>query len=408
MFQLWMVWRYLKTGRRLFSLTTVLAILGMVIGVASLVVAMGVISGYQTTLKRSVIDIVGHLVVVKRGAKNQQNPQEIIDEVSSKIKGMQAYSPYVTLDAALAHNKKMAGVIVQGVEPESVGKVLRLESRLVQGAFDFSSSDNIPSALVGKGIAKRFDLKIGDVFKVVMPIGDEFNTESFKPKLQRLRLKGILDIGRHDYDNRYIVTDLKSAQEFGNIGKYVSGFRIKLEDEDQAKVASYRINNELGYPYWTRSWTEVNHNLFEAVRIEKVVIFFVLLIMIIAASFNISTTLFVSVMKRFSDISILRTMGARKTMIVRLFAIQGLVVGFIGTILGFALGICACYGFLYMQNEWSLITGEIYKLDHLDVELRWTDFFIIFGVSMFICFLSTLAPAFRGARLTPSEGLHYE
>jgi lipoprotein-releasing system permease protein len=173
-------------------------------------------------------------------------------------------------------------------------------------------------------------------------------------------------------------------------------------------VANLAITRALGYPYWTRDWQQLNQNLLEAVQLEKVVIFFVVLVMVVAACFNISSTLFVTVLRRYSDISILRTMGATRGFILRLFSIQGMLVGLVGAIAGLLLGALLCWGFSILENQFGLLPGEIYKLSQFSPELRWFDLLSIFVVAFLICFISTLAPARRGAKLEAVEGLRYE
>ena len=407
MFQFWLVWKYLKKKKTFFNLTTILSIFGMMIGVASMVVAMAVISGYETTLKRSVIDVMGHLFVIKRGSY-KKGAEDVLEAVRPLAKGIKATTPFVVVDAAIAHNKKLTGVVIQGVDSETIHKVLRLKNRVIEGKFDLSPQDEIAGALIGQGIAKRFELEVGEVFRMVMPIGDQYDSESFRPRLKKFVVNGVLDIGRHDFNNRYVITEMSDAQEFAGIGDRVTGYRFRFHEDDQAPAANFRIANELGFQYFSRSWLDIESNLFEAAKIEKVAIFFVLLVMIIAACFNISSTLFVSVLRRYSDISILKAMGAQKKLIIKIFTFQGLIIGVVGTLMGFALGLLACYGFLYLQEHFGVISGQVYKVNKIQVELRSFDFIAIFVASMIICFISTLAPALRGARMIPTEGLHYE
>lgn len=403
-----MVWRYIKAGHRGLSLTTILSLVGMTIGVASLVVGMAVLSGYESTLKKTVTDVVGHVLVMKT-VRSQDDKTNLVEEVRPHVEGLEAATPFAYLEAVLAHGGTVSGVVVEGVDPNTVHQVLNLKSRLIQGDFDLSLNDaGVAGVVVGKGVFKNFGLELGDVFRVVMPVSDGLNTEAFKPRLRKFRVTGVLDMGRHDYDTRYIISDLKEAQAFAQIGDRVSGYRLRLKDENKAQEASLRITNNLGYGYWARDWRDVNRNLFDAVQLEKIVIFLVLLIIVIAASFNISSTLFVSVIQRFNDISVLKTLGANRRFVLRIFTFQGLFIGILGAFFGLLLGLLACQGFIWAQEAWGLIPGDIYKLDHVDLELRWLDLLAIAGSSMLICFISTLAPARRGAKLSPVEGLRYE
>lgn len=408
MYQVWLVWRFLRSGQRFLNLTTSLSIFGMVIGVASLVVAMAVVSGFETTLKNSVIDSVGHILVMKRGAPLEDDAQ-FLSTVRAHAPGLLAETPFVYLEAVLAHKKKLSGVVVQGVDPATYEKVLRLKHRLREGEFAFGPrEDGVQGGLVGKGLAEKFGLNVGDTFKAVMPVAKEYDNSSFRPRPMTFFVRGVLDLGRFDWNERFILTHLEAAQEFAQIGKQVMGYRLRLDRDDKAKEVAFNLSQQLGHAYWTRDWEDVNRNLFEAVKLEKVVIFFVLLIMVLAACFNISSTLFVSVLRRFGDISVLKTLGANRRFVIKLFTAQGLLIGFIGTVLGVLLGVALCFGFLYAEQHWGLLPGEVYKLERIDVEFRWTDISAIFGAALLICFLATLAPARRGSKLAPVEGLRYE
>jgi lipoprotein-releasing system permease protein len=403
----WMVYRYLLSGRRFFNLTTCLGILGMSIGVASLVVVMAVVSGFETTLKRSVIDVTGHVILVKRGSDFDPS-EHIFDKIREHTNQIIAASPFVLAEAVLAHNQKVAGVLIEGADPAQVGKVLRLSQRVIRGKYNLGVRDEVPNAMAGKGLVERFGLKLGDLFQVVVPVSRDDAAGGFKPRLQTLRLIGVLDLGRHEYDERYILTSLKTTQNLARIGDKVSGYRLRLRDEKQAQAVAYMIADVLKFPFWTKDWTEVNRNLFEAVKLEKIVIFLVIFIMVLAACFNISSVLFVSVLKRYQDIAILKTMGATPRFVMRLFTIKGLIIGVLGAVIGVLLGLLLSAAFMWAQNRFQLLPGDIYKLDKVGIEIRPADMFLILFASLAVCWVSSLAPAWKGAKLNAVEGLKYE
>jgi len=405
--QLWLAWRYLKSGSKFLNLTSGLAILGMIIGVASLVVSMAVVSGYESTLKKAVIDVVGDLVVVKRG-KTIAGNVEVEKEIKPLIEGYVAYTPFVVVEAVLAHHKKISGVIIEGADPQTLNKVLNLEPRLKEGSFELGYRDDVPEAMIGQGIAKKFALKVGDNFRVVMPQATGFDKERFRPRPQKFVISGILNLGRYDYDNRFILTNISAAQDFAEIGDRITGVRIRVAHPNQAIIAENNIKSDADSPYWARSWFSSSRNLFDAIKYEKLVIFLVIMLIIFAASFNISSTLFVSVMKRYGDISILKTLGANRKFFVQLFAAQGLFIGAIGSILGVALGLLACFAVVWIQEKYGILPASVYKIHQIDLEIRWQDLLTILLCSMFMCFLATIAPARRGARFNPVDGLRYE
>ncbi|MCB0414524.1 MAG: ABC transporter permease [Bdellovibrionales bacterium] len=408
MFNLWVGWKYLKSEYRFMSFTSWLGVFGLTIGVASLFVSMAVVSGYETTLKRNVIDVTGDLTILKRGFKEEQVPS-ILEEVKS-LAGASAthWTPFVFLEGLLAHNKKIKGIMLEGIDPKSYGKVLHYEHRIIEGEKKFNFSSDESRAWVGKGLKKKFNLQVGDSFKVVLPIDEEANSNFFKPIVKKFKLMGFLDLGRFEYNERYILTDMETAQNFARLGDRITGIRLKLPSSDLAQEVMSILNEKSEMGIWTKSWREHNKNIFEAVVYEKAVIFFVLLVMVIAASFNVSSTLFVSVMQRFSDISVMKAIGAKRRQIVWIFSIQGLIIGVLGTFFGLLIGVAASYGFLIIQDLWHVLPAETYKIDHIDIEFRALDIVLIGFSTLLICFLSTLGPALRGARLKPVEGLKYE
>ncbi len=387
------------------SLSAALSTVGMIIGVGSLVVAMAVVSGYETTLKKSVIDVTGHVVVSRTAGP--ESPDQFKD-LLSRMKDAVAYTPFVFLEAVLAHSGKLSGVAIEGIDEATLHQVLRLKSRVREGEFRLTRESDASAALVGQGLARKHNLKIGDRFRVVLPAAADQDRGRVKPRVARFYVTGILEMGRHDFDERYFVTDLKTAQDFAQIGDQVSGYRFKFKSDEEAKIFAPELDREVRPHYRVKSWYSVNKKIFQAIDYEKPVIFFVLLVIVVAAAFNISSTLFVSVIRRFRDISVLRAMGAGRGLIMRIFTAQGLIIGIFGSALGIVLGLIATGLFVWAQNHWTLLPAEVYKIDRVSVEIRFSDLMAILGAAWAISFLATLGPARRGARLSAVEGLRYE
>ncbi|NQZ02398.1 MAG: ABC transporter permease [Bdellovibrionales bacterium] len=401
-----LAFRYCFWSNSGVPLTTLLSIGGMAIGVASLVVAMAVMSGFETTLQKTVIDVSGHLLVLKRGTEDQA---KALEEVKPFINGFEAATPFIFLEAVLAKKGVVSGVGVEGVHPEKIHQVLRLQKRLVKGELDFSEREGEPPGIViGKGIQKRFDVKVGEVLRLVIPVVSSRDYSKFKPRLRKFKVRGVVSFGHHEFDSRYILMNIKAAQNFASVGDRVSGYKIRVKDDAEALAAGLAILEKFGTEYFVKDWKDGNRNLFEAVDLERMIVFFVLLIIVIVACFNISGALFISVVRRYKDISILKAMGARDAFIMRIFTLQGLTLGFLGSFLGILLGLLICYGLIVYQQQYSLISSEVYQLDKIELSYRFFDFVLIFAASLGICFVATLVPAIRGAGLNPVEGLRYD
>lgn len=373
----------------------------MTIGVSSLVTAMAVFSGYISTMEKTLQETVGHVLVYKRGTAFQG---QIIDEIRPAVTDLVAETPFIYAEAILAHKGKIAGVQIEGIEESTVHKVLNLKSRVIAGDLELGTD----KALIGKGIAQKFNLKVGDEFRVVVPLATEFQASNFRPKLGKFKVGGIINLGRYDFDSRYIVLPIEVAQDFLEIGKRVTGYRLRLKDPYQSRAVSMEIASRFGNTYWTKDWQDVNRLLLEATKIEKAVLFFVLMILVVAAAFNVANTLFISVVQRYRDISVLKTLGASDRLVKSIFTAQGLIVGAVGALLGIILGLIFCQALEWAQRHYEIIPAEIYKLDHIDLSVSLVDIAAILGATLVVCLIATLVPARRGARISPVEGLRYE
>jgi len=390
-----------------FNLASVLAILGMTLGVAALVVVMAVISGFESTLKNAVIDVTGHILLLKRG--EPLDPLETLEPRLRKlVPQIQSIAPFVHVEGIIAHRGRIASVVVEGFNPTGIEKTLRLSPRLILGKFNLGTGQEaVPPIIVGSALAKKLNLQMGDDVNIVLPKNSPtVKVVGFSSRLKKFNVVGVIDLGMYEYDSRFLLTSAKAAQDLGGIGNNYTGVRIKLTDDKLARDASFTLSTELGLNYLSRDWLEINHNLFEAIKLEKGVIFIVLLFMTVAACFNISSTLFINVLRRYGDISVFKTLGATEGRLLRFFSLQGLIIGVLGSFFGLILGAGVC--FLIAKTHFVYVPPEIYHIHQLPVEMRMGDLAVIMVASLLLCFFSTLAPAFRGARLNPVEGLKYD
>lgn len=403
----WIAWRLLISRKTLFGGSAPLSLLGLILGVAALVASMAVMSGFESTLKNAMADVSGHAQVVKR-SRFPDDWKELESRIRQAEPTLVDSSRFVFIEAILAREGKISGILIQGVDPDRVNKVLNFKSRVVSGSVDLSPESSTPLALIGKGLAKNMDLKVGDHFRVVVPVADAVDPSAFKRRVGEFQVQGILDLGKYDWNERFILTDLKAAQEVAAIGDRYSGLILRFEDINYARKAAFNLSQVMGSPYWVRDWRDANENLFEAISVERPGIFFVVLIITLVAAFNVSSTLFVNVVRRYKDIAILKTVGLSQKDIVKIFALQGFFMGGIGLFFGFLLGFILCLLFQFAQSRLGLVAGEVYRLDAIDLNIRWVDSLAICIATLLICFVATLAPARRGGKLSPVEGLRSE
>ncbi len=399
--ELWLALRYLTNRSRFLNRTALFALIGLIIGVAILVLSISILNGVESYLKKAVIDTTGHLMVIDRsGTKDPMG--ETFKKLKQVSPGIINATPFIHLDATIAKKRKISGIVIEGIDMKTFSKVLNLEERVIHGTFNVLDNN----AVLGKVIAKNFNLKVGDTFQIILPKPQKINSRSFSPKHKKFKVSGILDLGKYEFNNRYVVISDISAQLLADIGKIYSGLRLRYKDPDLARGESFKIIESLGDRYWAKDWFDVSYNFFSAVQIEKRVIFIVLLSMIFIAAFNLSSTLFVSVFTKFADIGILKTMGLNSKRLKKIFIFQGLFIALLGSAIGIGVGILSAW--IISQSVWIDIPAEIYKFDRLPVDFRIGDLISIFMVSLGICFLSTLLPARKGALLSPVKGLRYE
>lgn len=409
-FYFWLASRMLLSRKSLlFSLSGINALIGLILGVASLVVSMSVMSGFESTLQKSVADVSGHLQILIKG-QNLLSKEELVERIKRITPDFVAATRFGYLEAIIAHEGKLSGVMVQGLDPEDVNQTLDLKSRLVEGKLqiDNAAEGGAAPAVIGLGLAKSLNLQIGEEFRVVLPLKNDLDPNKFRRKIASFKVSGVLDLGKYDYNQRMIITSLGTTQSLAEIGSRYSGLLVKFNDIEKARTLGTQISRELGAGFMIRDWHDVNSNLFEAVDIERVVIFFVILVIIIAAAFNVASTLYINVVTRFSEIGLLKALGVSRKGIIQIFSWQGVIIGGVGLVLGLLFGMALCFGFGWVESQYGILPGAIYKVDKINLSLRWTDALAISVSTLLICFLATLAPALRGASLTPVEGLKNE
>lgn len=404
----WLALRFLISRRSLFGGSAVFSFFGLVLGVAVLYVAMSLFSGFESTLKNSVADVSGHMQIVKR-SQVQDDWQDLTARLKSLDNGILASTRFVFVEAITAKKGQISGVLIQGVDEKEYEKVLNYRPRLISGEMNLQkNASGVHRAVIGKRLAEKMKLKVGETLRVIVPMTSQGDLQLFERKLGSFEIAGILDLGKFDWNEKVVITSLTGIQEVAELGSKYSGLFLRHQDIDQASATALKLTQELGTLYWVRDWRESNENLFNAVEYERPVVFFVVLIIVIVAAFNISSTLFVNVMRRYGDIALLKTLGMRPKDLLILFSLQGMVIGVLAFFFGLVLGEGLVTFLMFLQKKFELIPGSVYRIDGLQAQIRWIDLVVIFFTTIVICFVATLAPARKGASLKPVEGLRYD
>ncbi len=263
-----------------------------------------------------------------------------------------------------------------------------------------------PGVLVGAELKKILKVRVGDRINVVSPLGDELGPTGPMPKARSFRVAGVFYTGMYEYDAKSIYVTLEAAQAFLGLGDAVSGIALRVEDIDRAGAICERILATLGgWPYTTRTWYEMNKNLFSALKMEKVAMFLVLVIVILVSAFGIVSTLIMLVWEKVKEIAILKSMGATGDGVMKIFMVEGIAIGVVGTLLGLAVGWTAC---LILQSSGVQLNQDVYYIEALPVNTDPVEFMLIAGIALHISFIATIYPSRRASRLRPVEGLRYD
>jgi len=409
--------RYLKAKRKqtFISIITVISIAGVMVGVMALIVVLSVMSGFEKTLKEKILGTQAHLVVLKASQEGMDHYDEVIQK-TGEVKGVLAAAPFIFSQVMLSSGSSVSGVVLKGIDPDREGKVTELANNLKAGRLqDLKEvqAGDAPPIILGVELAKHLSVSPGDRIQVISPLGT-MTPMGMMPKMKRFRVVGIFHSGMYEYDNSMAYVSIESAQKFFGMESQVTGIQVKTDDLYKVKEIGREIRKKLGVPYWTKDWMEMNRNLFSALRLEKIAMFIILVLIVLVAAFNIISTLIMVVMEKHKDIAILKSMGASSKGILRIFMIEGLVIGVAGTTLGTLLGLLAAFnlekitGFVENLFGFKILASDVYYIDKLPSQVNGPDVVIITATAILISLLATLYPSWRASRLDPAEALRYE
>jgi lipoprotein-releasing system permease protein len=412
--ELQIAWRYLRSrrGSKLLSLISIIAIGGVLVGVSALIVIIGVMNGLQHDLREKILVGSPDIRVLSYGEdlKITDWPQ-VLDKVR-KQPGVVTAAPFVLTEALMTAGHDYAGgVYVVGLQPQArgVSDVTTIRSHATQGDFRFASTDGQHRGVVlGKLLALRFNKWAGDSINLLSAGRGKMNpvTGGFVPRIETFEVTGIVSTGMYEYDNSYAFVALDKAQSLADLGDAVTGIEVKTADRWQAAGVASRLVAALGWPYRTVDWEEQNHSLFQALKLEKLGMGVILLLIVLVAAFNIVSTLTMVVADKTKEIGILKAMGMPAKSIRRIFFLQGLVIGVVGTGLGLVLGFGAALAL--DKYQFIKLDAQVYFIDHLPVSTQPMDVMWIVIASIAIAAIATVYPSVQASRLFPIEAIRHE
>jgi lipoprotein-releasing system permease protein len=398
--------RYLKSKRqnRGVSFNTIISISGVAVGVMALLVVLSVMSGFREDLQKKILGANAHAIVESyRGHIDNYAP---LIEKLRHVPHVVSVSPFVIGQVMVTSGKRAHGVFLRGIDPVSEYSTTDILKHIISGsAGDLTEKEGVPGIIIGSELSSMLGVTTGERINIVSPVG-EMGPLGMLPKVKQFRVAAIFEMGMFEYDSSLVLTDMKDARNFFGLGDAISGLELRLDDIDKAPEVRKEVDAMLGFPYNVRDWMQMNRNLFSALNLEKFAMFIILILIVLVASFNIVSTLMMSVMEKQKEIAILKTMGATHQGIMAIFMLQGLLIGLVGTLLGVSGG----YILGRLLNDYELIKlpADVYYLSKLPVKMKLVDFLVVSASAVTISFLSTLYPSYYAAKLDPAEPLRYE
>ena len=405
-FEYFIARRYLKSRRRehFISFISLISILGIAIGVAALDFVLSMMNGFETEVRQRIIDTTAHITVYNYNADGFYNWQELASRVKS-VPGVVATAPNIFYKSVVGSSQANDGIFVKGIIPEEEIKVSHLKDNMIAGKLVLDDpSDSLPGILVGRELASTLGVRVHDDI-VLDSLKSKKLTLTLQPKYKKFRVTGIFETGMNEYDANLAYISIPMAQDLFKLDSMVTGLQVQVRDFYVSKAIAKSIEETLGEPYYAVDWSERHKNLFGWMTLEKYGMSIVVGLIIAVAAFNIVTTLIMLVLEKRKDIAIMKSMGSTRGQVMKIFVIQGSLLGVLGTLIGTAVGLSVCL--LQQEFHFVSIPGEIYFISTLPIDIRPHEIIIVAAVSILISFLATLYPSRRASQLFPSDILRH-
>ena len=407
-FEFFVARRYLFSKRKqaFIYVISLMSVLGVALGVAALVIVLGVYNGLTTDMREKILGANAHGMVLSTLPDGFALDPGVMDRVLA-TPGVTGATPFIYSEVMLSAGTGVKGRILRGIDPVQAPKVLSMLQTIKRGSVeDLARADTPPGIILGEELTKRLGLALGSRINLLSPSGQR-STSGFQPRIRPFVVVGIFKTGMYEYDSSLAFLSLDASRDLLGMPKdYLSGIEITVADLFKADEVTAALNSTIGHRFYARSWMDMNANLFAALKLEKIGMFILLAMVVLIGSFSIVATLVMLVMEKTRDIAVMMSMGATRGMIRRIFMYQGVIIGLVGTLLGYALGLGV--GFLLKKYQFIKLPENVYTLDHLPIIITVSDVLIIGAAAMILCFLSTLYPARQASRLKPAEALRYE
>jgi len=402
--------RYVRAQRRnhFISFISMSSMIGVALGVMALITVISVMNGFEKELKDRILGMASHAVIEElNGLKDWQL---VINNIKDHPEIVGA-APYFHAEGMLTKDKIVNGVIIRGILPHEETNVAIVAEKMIEGDLNDLKSTEF-NIILGAELVRKLNLEIGDKVTLVAPQAN-FTPAGILPRLKRFTLIGIFEVGMHEFDGGLALIHMDDALRLFRKSN-PTGIRLKTNNILKAPTISREIASQLSSKYWVIDWTQRHSNFFRALKTEKTVMFVILTLIVAVAAFNIISTLVMAVSDKQSDIAVLRTLGASPKSILKIFIIQGTIIGAIGILLGVIGGVWLASNIetlvpaLENMLGYKFLSPDVYYISDLPSDMHWSDVILISVVSFVLCLLATIYPAFRAANTLPAEALRYE
>jgi len=400
--------RYLRArGRTRFrSLITLLAVGGVSVGVAAAIIALGVMNGFTREVRDRIVGTNGHLVLLDRDELGIADPAALRERIE-EVPGIVATAPFVYGKVLITSDLDSEGAILRGLDRETETLVTDVPHWIYPSEASFepetnAEGDRIPGVVLGTGLARALHVGLGSEIAVTVPNARRRGV----PRMRTFVVNGLFECGIYEFDSALAITSIAASQDALDLGERVTGVLARVNDMDRAPEIGARVTEAVTAPrLWANNWIDQNRQLFLWMKLEKMVGYLIFAIILIVAAFLIASTLIMIVLEKTREIGVLMSLGTARRGVQRIFLLEGLAIGGLGTVIGVAVGWLGCLG---LDRYRLPLPGDIYFIDTLPVKLWWGDLAMVAGLSLVICLISALYPSWRASLLAPVEAIRYE